>query len=124
MSDIVKRLRYIARDDQDMPSVYCGKAADEIERLRAALERQTEAEIHEKRERPPTFFDIYAEQSARIERLRADMQTANDARDELAIKNSKLQAALESIANSTCCEGCQEAKRVARASIGGKNKCL
>ena len=37
MSDLIERLRYLARDDQDMPSVFCGKAADEIERLEARV---------------------------------------------------------------------------------------
>ena len=46
--------------------VVLGPAVSLSSTHRALLERQAEAEIHEKRERPPTFFDIYAEQAARI----------------------------------------------------------
>ena len=31
--------------------------------------------------------------------------------------NARLRAALESIANNTCCEGCQQAAKVARSAL-------
>lgn len=31
--------------------------------------------------------------------------------------NARLRAALESIANNTCCDGCQEAAKVARSAL-------
>lgn len=36
----------------------------------------------------------------------------------LAARVAKLEEALESIANNTCCEKCQEAALVARAALG------
>ena len=38
----------------------------------------------------------------------------------VAIENSRLRAALESIAENTCCDRCQEAVLVARAALRGE----
>ena len=56
-----------------------------------------------------------------IERLRkVDDDNRREFAMALAIADkyiSKLENALESIANNTCCEGCQEAARVAKAAL-------
>ena len=42
--------------------------------------------------------------------------------EELSAEGARMRDALESIANNTCCEGCQEAKRVALAALKGEGK--
>ena len=58
--------------------------------------------------------DEIVKREAEVERLFASEQW-------LLSENAKLQEALESIANNTCCEGCQEAKRVALAALEDEN---
>ena len=66
-----------------------------------------------------------AEDLAEIERLRVDMQTANDAWDELAIKNAKLQAvvdaALQEIKDGSLTNAERELLK-ARAALEGEGE--
>ena len=61
--------------------------------------------------------DALDQKDAEIERLTELWETANTRLRGKDKHIAKLQAALESIANNTCCEGCQEAKRVALAAL-------
>ena len=91
MSDLIQRLRM----GTQVPEFYLRQeAADEIERLKELTENDGK-EIGSYRE----GTGLRGENRA----LEAD--------------NERLLAALESIANNTCCEGCQEAKRVALAAL-------
>ena len=70
MSDLYKLLRYLSRDDQDMTSVYCGKALEELEAKDAEIEhwkgmtkgRESEIDKH----------------LAEIERLRSLVEVKNE----------------------------------------------
>jgi hypothetical protein len=53
----------------------------------------------------------------------AETQARHDSKlDALEAKLAKAMTALTSIANNTCCGGCQEAALVARAAIRGETK--
>ena len=85
--------------------------------------------IERLRTEPFNHWELRHEAADEIERLtalrkedREDMQRLSDQVDYLSDENAKLQAALESIANNTCCEGCQEAKRVALAALEDDNE--
>ncbi len=72
------------------------------------------------------YLDLHDE----VQRLRADLRHVIDERDatfalmlaraeKAEAERDALRAALESIANNTCCDGCQEAALVARAALKG-----
>ena len=96
MSDLIERLRYLARDDQDMPSVFCGKAADEIERLERQVRNAQGAVVIAK--------EWIAEKDTRIAELEQDRDRWKN-RHELNMKNENLRIAeLEGERKRDCCE--------------------
>ena len=100
MSDLIERLR---RNAFESDAELRREAADEIERLQAALKEAAKS---------------LAENEQEIERLREAIDHRNYLLEQACKESAKLQAALESIARNTCCEGCQEARRVALAALG------
>jgi len=54
---------------------------------------------------------------AEVERLRAQIVSLEATGAEAADEIDRLRATLTSIAANTCCEECQEAKRVARSAL-------
>ena len=97
----------------------------------AALHRETELE--ERLE--AAEIDVATETQARLalkERLEAaererdawisSSKDHHDEAKELREENERLRVALTSIANNTCCEGCQEAARVAGAALTGEGE--
>lgn len=82
--------------NNDTAKHLCGLAADEIERLKVELREERVA--------------ILELQQEACDRAGVPMPSQRSVVD-------GLRAALQSIANNTCCEGCQEAARVAKAAL-------
>lgn len=56
-----------------------------------------------------------------VKRLRDPLEyDVFTSRDDAADEIERLREALQSIANNTCCDGCQEAALVARKALGGE----
>ena len=60
---------------------------------------------------------------AELKRLKAYSKFLSDEVAGKATETSRLRLALESIADNTCCEGCQEAAKVAQGCLGKEPRC-
>jgi len=60
---------------------------------------------------------------AELKRLKAYSKFLSDEVARKATETNRLRLALESIADNTCCEGCQEAAKVAQGCLGKEPRC-
>ena len=140
MSDsLIERINLIiaqCRDSNESAGLWT-EIRDEIERLRAENDHVTllynaslksqdkqqaeierlEADSVKMHSEIRSMVAAWEKSQAEVERLQAALKEAAKSLAEDEQEIVELRAALESIANNTCCEGCQEARRVALAAL-------